>query len=328
MLKSQQSLSVPVTHLERLNLSRSRLNLLIYQIREYFVGYEDIVNLLAIALLTEGHILIEGPTGTGKTLLAKVFAGSIGGKFSRIQMTPDLLPADIIGTAYYDMQTATWKTKLGPIFANVVLVDELNRAPPRTQSALLEAMQERQVSIEGNNYPLPRPFLVIATRIPVAGEGTYELPTGEMDRFSYSAPIPGFDLEVEREVLKRIDKIEELAVRSVVTPEDINMMIQEVKKVYVSPKVKDYILSLVSYARSAEEVDSKPSTRAAVWLMKGARALAYLNKRPYVLPDDVKKIAPFVLRHRIALKPEYQLDGLAPEDIIRRALSEVEVPKT
>jgi len=303
------------------------LNSLIGQIKEYFIGYEDLVTLLAVALLSEGHILIEGPPGTGKTLLAKVFALSIGGKFSRIQMTPDLLPADIIGTVYYDIQAATWKTKLGPIFANVVMVDELNRASPRTQSALLEAMQERQVTIEGTTYPLPRPFLVIATRIPVVGEGTYELPTGELDRFSYSASIPGFNLEVEREVLEKIDKIEELDVKNVLSTEDIDKMVRETRNIYVSPKIKDYILSLVSYTRNAEEVDSKPSTRATIWLMKGARALAYLKGRVYVLPDDVKWLAPFVLRHRLVLKPEYQLDGLTTEDIIKRALSEVEVPK-
>lgn len=308
-------------------LNRSKLASLLRQIKEYFIGYEDMVTLLAVALLSEGHILIEGPPGTGKTLLAKVFALSIGGRFSRIQMTPDLLPADIVGTVYYDMQTATWRIRLGPIFANVVMVDELNRASPRTQSALLEAMQERQVTIEGNTYPLPRPFLVVATRIPVTGEGTYELPTGELDRFSYSASIPGFDPKVEREVLERIDKLEELAVKNVLNPEDVDRMVQEVKNVYVSPRVKDYILSLVSYTRSAEEVDSKPSTRAAIWMMKGARALAYLSGRAYVLPDDVKWVAPFVLRHRVVLKPEYQLDGIAPEDVVRRALLEVEVPK-
>jgi MoxR-like ATPase len=300
---------------------------LVRQIKEYFIGYEDLVTLLAVALLSEGHILIEGPPGTGKTLLAKVFALSIGGRFSRIQMTPDLLPADIIGTVYYDMQTATWRLRLGPIFANVVMVDELNRASPRTQSALLEAMQERQVTIEGNTYPLPRPFLVIATRMPVVGEGTYELPTGELDRFSYSALIPGFNPEVEREILERIDRIEELAVRSVLSSEDVEKMVREARSVHVSPRVKEYILSLVSYTRSAEEVDSKPSTRAAIWLMKGARALAYLRGRAYVLPDDVKWVAPFVLRHRMVLKPEYQLDGVSPEDIVKRALSEVEVPK-
>ncbi|MCI4407777.1 MAG: MoxR family ATPase [Thermofilum sp.] len=307
--------------------SRTQLNSLIAQIKEYFIGHEDLVTLLAVALLSEGHILIEGPPGTGKTLLAKVFALSIGGKFSRIQMTPDLLPADIIGTVYYDLQRATWKTRLGPIFANVVMVDELNRASPRTQSALLEAMQERQVTIEGTTYPLPRPFLVIATRIPVVDEGTYKLPTEELDRFSYTASIPGFNLEVEREVLEKIDKIEELDVKNVLSPEDIDKMVRETRNIYVSPKIKDYILSLVSYTRNAEEVDSKPSTRATIWLMKGARALAYLKGRFYVLPDDVKWLAPFVLRHRLALKPEYQLDGLATEDIIKRALSEVEVPK-
>lgn len=303
-----------------------KLQKLIAQVREYFVGYEDLVQLLAVALLSEGHVLIEGPPGTGKTLLAKVFAMSIGGTFSRIQMTPDLLPSDILGSSYYDLQSGGWKLKLGPIHANVVFIDELNRATPRTQSALLEAMQERQVSIEGRTIPLPRPFLAIATMVPV-GEGIYPLPFLTMDRFSFSAQIAGPDPQVEREVLRRIDRIEQLDVKPVLSAEEVLAMAAEARRVHVSERVREYIVNLVQAVRRAEEVDAKPSTRAAVWMLKGARALAYLEGRSYVLPDDVKRVAVYALRHRVTVKPDYSLDGVTPEQVIRRALEEVEVPK-
>jgi MoxR-like ATPase len=303
-----------------------KLQKLVAQVKSYFVGYEDLVQLLTVALLSEGHVLIEGPPGTGKTLLAKVFAMSIGGTFSRIQMTPDLLPSDILGSSYYDLQSGGWKLKLGPIHANVVLIDELNRATPRTQSALLEAMQERQVTIEGRTIPLPRPFLAIATMVPV-GEGIYPLPFLTMDRFSFSAQIAGPDPQVEREVLRRIDQIEQLDVKPVLSAEEVLAMAAEARRVLVSERVREYIVNLVQVVRQAEEVDAKPSTRAAVWMLKGARALAYLEGRSYVLPDDVKRVAVYALRHRVTVKPDYSLDGVTPEQVIRRALEEVEVPK-
>jgi len=301
---------------------------LLKQIKEYFVGYDELLKLLLISLLSEGHLLIEGPSGTGKTLLAKVFASSIGASFSRIQMTPDLLPGDLIGTSYYDIQSGTWKLKLGPIHANIVFVDEINRASPRAQAALLEAMQERQVSIEGKSIQLPRPFLVVATRIPYAGEGSFDLPLGEIDRFSFSMSIEGFDPEVEKEVLRRINSLIEPRPSVVLTADELSEMIAEVRNIYVSERIRNYIVSLVLAVRGCEEVDVKPSTRAPIWMLQGARALAYLKGRDYVTPDDVKEVAPYVIRHRISIRPEYVYDGVTPDDLVRRALEQVEVPKT
>ena len=307
---------------------RVKLKILVSRIKNYYIGNDEAVNLLLVSLLTEGSLLILGPPGTGKTLLAKTFATAIGGTFKRIQMAPDLLPSDITGGPYYDLQESAWKVKLGPVFANVVMVDELNRASPRTQSAFIEVMQEKQVTIEGTTYPLPRPFLVIATMIPEESRGVYPIPMGEIDRFAYSTVIPDYDPDIESEVLRRLDSLETLEQKSVLTASDVMMLIDEVKKVYIHERVRKYIISLVEAVRKSEEVRFKPSTRAAIWLAKGARAIAYMNDRNYVLPDDVKALAIPVLRHRIVLKPEYELDGVSPELIVRRALDMVEVPKT
>jgi len=288
---------------------------------------EDVVALMLIAMLTEGHILIEGPTGTGKTHLAKVFASTIGGSFSRIQMTPDLLPADIIGTVYYDIVSKTWQLKKGPIFANVILVDELNRATPKAQAALIEAMQEMQVSIEGKTYELPRPFLVIATQLPYGGEGTYPLTDVQRDRFAYSVQVSYPSREQELAIISSIDFIEKPKVMQVASVSELARLIETVKRVRVVDRVKNYILDIVAHIRSLDEVSSGPGPRASIWLLKGSRALAFLEGRDYVIPDDVKKLAYHILTHRIKVKLEYQADNISPLSIVEKALKEVEVPK-
>jgi MoxR-like ATPase len=288
---------------------------------------EDVITLMLIAMLTEGHILIEGPPGTGKTHLAKVFASTIGGSFSRIQMTPDLLPADIIGTIYYDIASRTWQLKRGPIFANVILADELNRATPKAQAALLEAMQEMQVSIEGKTYELPRPFLLIATQLPYGGEGTYPLTDVQRDRFAYSVEVSYPSREQELAIISSIDFIEKPRVSQVVSASEVVKLIDSVVRVKVSERVKNYILDIVARVRGFDEVSSGPGPRASIWLLKGSRALAFLEGRDYVIPDDVKKLAYYVLPHRIKIKLEYQADNISPLSIVEKALKEVEVPK-
>lgn len=300
---------------------------IIDEVSRYVVGMEDVIALMLIAMLTEGHILIEGPAGTGKTHLAKVFASTIGGSFSRIQMTPDLLPADIIGTIYYDIASRTWQLKRGPIFANVILADELNRATPKAQAALLEAMQEMQVSIEGKTYELPRPFLLIATQIPYGGEGTYPLTDVQRDRFAYSVEVSYPSREQELAIISSIDFIEKPRVSQVVSASELVKLIESVVRVKVSERVKNYILDIVARVRSFDEVSSGPGPRASIWLLKGSRALAFLESRDYVIPDDVKKLAYHVLPHRIKVKLEYQADNISPLSIVEKALKEVEVPK-
>jgi len=300
---------------------------IIEEISRYVIGMEDVIALMLIAMLTEGHILIEGPPGTGKTHLAKVFASTIGGSFSRIQMTPDLLPADIIGTIYYDITSRTWQLKRGPIFANVILADELNRATPKAQAALLEAMQEMQVSIEGKTYELPRPFLLIATQLPYGGEGTYPLTDVQRDRFAYSVEVSYPSREQELAIISSIDFIEKPRVSQVVSASEVVKLIESVVRVKVSERVKNYILDIVACVRGFDEVSSGPGPRASIWLLKGSRALAFLEGRDYVIPDDVKKLAYHVLPHRIKIKLEYQADNISPLSIVEKALKEVEVPK-
>lgn len=302
------------------------INRVITEVSKYVIGMKDVIELMLIAMLTEGHILLEGPPGTGKTLLAKTFAETIGGTFKRVQMTPDLLPADILGTVYYDMTKGSWSLKKGPIFANVVLIDELNRATPKAQAALIEAMQERQVTIEGTTLELPRPFLVIATQMPYGGEGTYPLTDVQIDRFAYSVNVDYPEQSEELEIITKIDELEHPVIKPATSPGELTSLIDRVRSVKVSEPVKNYILNIVNRLRSAEEIKSSPSPRASIWLYKGTRALAFLEGRHYVIPDDVKKLAVSVLAHRIKIKPEYLADELTAKDIIHKVLEEVEVP--
>ena len=292
----------------------------------YIVGLKDLLKLLNIALLTRGHILIEGPPGVGKTMTAKFFAQSIGGTFRRIQMVPDILPSDIIGTYYFDIERGEWKLRKGPIFSNVVLVDELNRAPPRTQAAFIEAMQERTVTIEGNTMDLPEPFIVLATQVP-GGEGTFPLTPIQIDRFAYYYSVSYPNPEDEAEIISRIDLIEAADLKPAVSADEIVKIQDEVTSVFVSERVKKYIIDLVNFIRSQDEVQLGPSPRASIWLYKGSRALAYMEGKDFVLPDHVKAISKYVLSKRIVLKPEYEVEGLTPKQIVDRALESVEVPK-
>lgn len=291
------------------------------------VGKRDILEAMLVAMLSEGHILLEGMPGVGKTLIAKTLTQLIGGEFRRIQMTPDLLPADIIGTNIYNPQTSKFILKKGPVFANTILIDELNRASPKTQSALIEAMQERQVTIEGQTLPLPTPFLVVATQTPYEIAGTYPLSEVQIDRFAISITVNYPNPEEEMEILSRIDYIERAEPEIVATPYEIINLIVETRKIHVADKIKQYIIELVNTIRSNPYVKMGPSPRASIWLMKTARAYALLNQRNFIIPDDIKKLAPLVISHRISLTTEAETEEITPQQIIQEALEQTPVPK-
>jgi len=296
------------------------------EISRTVVGMENVVELMSVTLLAGGHVLIEGVPGTAKTTLSKSFAAMLGLKFVRIQMTPDLLPADIIGHSFYDMKTGEFKIRKGPIFSNVLMVDEINRASPKTQSALLEAMEERQVTIEGVSLKLPDPFIVIATRNPVEIEGVYELPTAQVDRFMMKINIGYLSEELEKEMLLRKERGDFQEIRRVLSREVIARMIDEVKSVNVSSAVIDYIYSILKGTRLDERVILGASPRAGEHLLFASKALAYLRGRNYVVPDDVKELAVPVLAHRIIMKPEYEVEGVNGEVTVREVLDGIEVP--
>lgn len=296
------------------------------EIHNTVVGKDEVIELLAVALLAEGHVILEGVPGVAKTTIAKSFAHAIGLEFSRIQLTPDLLPADIIGTVYYDQKMAQFKIKKGPIFANVVLADEINRAQPKTQSALLEAMQEGQVTIEGRTLYLPRPFLVIATKNPLEFEGVYTLPEAQVDRFMMEIKVGYPDKEEELRMLLRKDRGEFREVRQIFTPTQILALMAQVRRVKTSEEVLQYLYEIIAKTRRDDRLLVGASPRAAEHLLYASKALAFLRGRDYVIPDDIKEMALSVLTHRLLVRADYELEGVKSEDVVREILDEVEVP--
>ena len=297
------------------------------EISKRVVGREDVIKLMLVSLLSQGHILLQGNPGLGKTTLAKAFSETIGGVFHRIQMTPDTLPADILGTYVFDQKEATFELRKGPIFGNVILVDELNRATPKAQAALLEAMQERQVTLEGQTMRLEEPFIVLATQVPFGAPGTYPLSEVQADRFSFSLMFgyPSFDEEMQ--VISSIDAIESARCSEVMTAKEVLKSVGAAKGVHVSDPVKKYIVSLVSHLRESPTFRVQPSTRASIALLKGSRALALLDGRDHVLPDDVKFLFPYVLQHRVFLTAEAISEEITPESLLTEPLKAVPVPK-
>lgn len=292
----------------------------------YVQGKEDLLQLLVATLLCGGHILVEGLPGTAKTLMTRSFAQAIGGHFKRIQMAPDMLPGDITGFNLH-RPNGTSEFIPGPIFANVVLADELNRATPRTQSAFLEAMGERQVTVEGVTYPLPQLFMVVATQSPYDGTGTFQLPNVQADRLLFRVWSGYPERETEARVLGQADILEEPRVEAVTTPEAVLELRNLVKEVHVSDLVQDYILNLVEWLRSASDVIEGPSPRASLALYRGCRALALLEGRDFALPDDVRRLAFPAFEHRILTSAEAELDGVTPHALIEQVLEAVPVPR-
>jgi len=304
------------------------------EMRKIIVGQNYVMRRLLIGLLCGAHVLLEGVPGLAKTLMVHTLADITHCSFRRIQFTPDLLPADITGTKIYNQKTATFSTKEGPIFANFILADEINRAPPKVQSALLEAMQERQVSISGDSMKLPKPFLVLATQNPIETEGTYPLPEAQLDRFMFKVIVEHPSKREEIEIMNRMTTGKELRVDSILSPAEILEFQRFAHRIYVDDKIKDYIADLIFATR--EPSDRFPdlenlilygaSPRASIYLVQGAKANALLEGRGYVIPDDVKEIAYDVLRHRIILSYEAEAEEITVEDIIKKILEETESP--
>jgi MoxR-like ATPase len=292
------------------------------EVGRVFIGSPQITEALLVALLARGHVLIEGYPGVAKTTLVKAFSGTLGCGFRRVQFTPDLLPSDITGTYILDMRTNTFVLREGPVFTNVLLGDEINRAPAKTQSALLEAMQEHQVTIEGETRSLTEPFIVLATQNPIEQEGTYPLPEAQVDRFLIKLRM-GYPAQAdEKRMLGTYDKPPP-PVRPVIGPSDVLEMQALAQDVFVAEELLDYVLGLVAFTRSHAKVYLGASPRAALALVHASKALALLKGRDYVLPDDVRALAPLVLGHRILLTPEAELEGAAGAAVVGEALDKV-----
>jgi MoxR-like ATPase len=299
------------------------------------IGQRAMVDRLMVGLLADGHILLEGVPGLAKTLAVKSLAQAINAKFQRIQFTPDLLPADLIGTLIYNQKDGDFRTKKGPIFSHFILADEINRAPAKVQSALLEAMQERQVTIGETTYRLEQPFLVLATQNPIEQEGTYPLPEAQVDRFMLKVVIDYPKRVEERSIMQTYSGLNQPEVQAVVGPEDILKLREVVDGIYVDPKIENYVLDLVFATRQPGEFgiqDLEPliaygaSPRASIYLIKSAKAYAFLQKRGYVIPEDVRALGMDVLRHRVIVTYEAEAEEMTSEAIVQRVFDSVEVP--
>ncbi len=301
----------------------------ITEVKKAIVGKDEVLMNMMYVILSDGHVLIEDNPGLAKTLMAKSFAAALGLEFKRVQFTPDLLPADITGVYIYDRKTGEFKIMKGPVFTNILLADEINRAPPKTQSALLESMQERQVTIEGETYRIERPFLVIATQNPIEQEGTYPLPEAQVDRFLAKISIGYPDREAEVEILRRRiqRKKDDVEIETVLSKEELVEIQRATEEVFVEETLLHYITDLTRETRRHKQVEVGASPRGSIAILKLSRARALCHGRDYVTPEDIKAVTPMALRHRIVMKPESWIRGVRSDDVIRDVLSKVPVPK-
>lgn len=305
------------------------------ELHKRVVGQDQMIERLLIGLLTGGHVLLEGVPGLAKTLTVRSLAEALNATFERIQFTPDLLPADVVGTMIYNQRTGEFTARKGPIFANILLADEINRAPPKVQSALLEGMQEKQVTLGGETFKLPSPFLVLATQNPIEQEGTYPLPEAQVDRFMLKLRVQYPDRATEKEVMRRMAGKDPVDLERVATPAEIFAARQAIVDLYMDDKIEDYIVDVVHATREpgtfglgnlSSLIEYGASPRASIYLSLAARANAFLRGRTYVLPDDVKAIAPDVLRHRIITSFEAEAEEVTSDHIISRIFEAVDVP--
>tara|TARA_R110000823_G_scaffold315579_1_gene448398 strand:+ start:185347 stop:186339 length:993 start_codon:yes stop_codon:yes gene_type:complete len=301
------------------------------ELGKVIVGQHDMLEMLIISILTDGHSLIEGVPGVAKTLTAKLLAKTLAVDFSRIQFTPDLMPSDILGTSIFNVKTSEFEFKQGPVFSNIVLIDEINRAPAKTQAALFEIMEERQVTMDGTEYKMQPPFLVFATQNPVEQEGTYALPEAQLDRFLFKINVPYPTLEEEIHILEnehhRKDAFVLDSVTQVLNAKQIAEYQHTIKQIIIESNLLKYIAAIVDNTRTNANLFLGASPRASLAIMNASKALAAINGRDFVTPDDIKKIAPSVLRHRIMLTPEREMEGITADKVVQQIIETIEIPR-
>src|ERR1700748_3075570 len=313
----------------------SKLSAAVEQIKEtlskIIVGQHDTIDLLIAGILADGHILIEGGPGIAKTLTAKLIAKAIDAKYSRIQFTPDLMPSDVLGTSVFNPKTVDFQFKQGPVFGNIILVDEINRAPAKTQSALFEVMEERQVTIDGQTYAMDEPFIVLATQNPVEQEGTYRLPEAQLDRFLFKIEVKYPSLEEEIAIItqhhQHTTNAQLADVKPVLTIGDIVSLRQQVRGLHVEPKLLEFVAKVIHETRSNKSLFLGGSPRASLAVVNSAKALAAMNGRDFITPEDIIWVAPAVLRHRIMLTPDKEMEGVTPDEVVAQIIQKIEVPR-
>jgi len=301
------------------------------EIGKVIVGQKNMVDLLVAAVLANSHVLIEGVPGVAKTLTARLLSKSLDVPFSRIQFTPDLMPSDVLGTSVFNPRDASFQFRSGPIFSNIVLIDEINRAPAKTQAALFEVMEERQVTVDGHTYPMNRPFIVVATQNPVEHEGTYRLPEAQLDRFLFKIHVPYPTPEEEVQILNGHHQLGQASqidsVNKILDSERIISLQQQVRQLRVEEKLVEFIAKIVTETRNNKSIFLGASPRASIGILNGAKAIAAMRGRDFVTPEDILFVVPPVLRHRIMLTPEREMEGLVPDDIIQQVVQAIEVPR-
>lgn len=325
--------STITTFKQRLDLSpiQNKINSLITECRKYLVGQDELVELMIACILSDGHILLEGVPGIAKTLSARVLAKTIKSDFSRIQFTPDLMPSDILGTSLYNMKDSEFIFKKGPIFSNVVLIDEINRAPAKTQSALFEVMEEKQISFDGVEYQMEFPFIVIATQNPIEQEGTYRLPEAQLDRFLMKIILDYPSKETELNILKKfknqIGKLDLKTIQTIISPSEIKEIQSLLEHIHIEDQMLEYITTIIQETRNHAKLYLGASPRASLAILRTSKVIAILAGRDFVIPDDIQYVCPHILNHRLILSPDAEMEGLTTKLIIDEILKSLEVPR-
>ncbi len=301
------------------------------QLSGVIIGQEEFIELLIVSLLANGHVLIEGVPGVAKTITAKLFARTLETDFSRVQFTPDLMPSDVLGTSVFNSKSSTFEFKKGPVFSNIVLIDEINRAPAKTQAALFEVMEERQITIDGREYKMPPPFMVVATQNPVEQEGTYALPEAQLDRFLFKISVKYPSLEDEVKILQTHHERKGIApqsqIKAVLTPEKLEKLREQIQEIRVEEKLLQYIAEIVTKTRNHPHLFLGGSPRASLAIMNSSKAYAAIKGRDFVIPEDIKKVLVPVLGHRIILSPEREMEGMSAANVIEMIAQSIEIPR-